>query len=172
MVSRTRRHFFQFLLSSRKTFILKGFAGWLFVGLVEEICDPLSTPLQYYTLGDLFGHSVSIWTIAQVTPCHGLPYSKWAPDIDGVILHKDDQQEGRERISFPYDGPSPRVELPYAYLMAWFTLYCLVLIQPGEEPLEGICDAHLCRFENSHWEGTYLAGIQRLVDRQDSYNLF
>ena len=31
-----------------------------------------------------------------------------------------------------HDRPSPRVELSYAYPMAWFTLYCPVLIQPRE----------------------------------------
>ena len=37
-------------------------------------------------------------------------------------------------LVFPQDRPSPRVELSYAYLITWFALHCLVLIQSGEEP--------------------------------------
>jgi len=62
--------------------------------------------------------------------------------------------------------------MPYAYLMVWLTLHCPVLIQPGEEPPEGEFYAHLPRFESSQWVGKYLAGVRRLVKRQDSYNLF
>ena len=41
-----------------------------------------------------------------------------------------------------------------------------------EEAPEGEHYVHLHRFENSQWEGKYLAGVQRLVERQDSYSLF
>jgi len=78
---------------------------------------------------------------------------------------------GRELI-FQRDGPSPQVKMSYEYLMAWFTLYCPVLIQPGEEVPESEYCAHLRRFENSQWVGKYLAGVRRLVESQDSYSLF
>ena len=78
---------------------------------------------------------------------------------------------GKELI-FPRDGPSPRVEMSYANLMAWFALHCPVLIQPEEEPPEGVCFAHLRCFENSQWEGKYVTGVQRLVEHQDSCSLF
>ena len=42
----------------------------------------------------------------------------------------------------------------------------------GEEPPEGVRHAHLHRFDNCHWEGTYLVGVWRLVGRQDLYSLF
>ena len=55
------------------------------------------------------------------------------------------------------NGPCPRVELPYMYLMAWFTLHCPAIIQPGEEPLEGICFTHLAlrvlSGSESIWQG-------------------
>jgi len=57
------------------------------------------------------------------------------------------KRAGKELV-FPRDGPS-RVELPYAYLMAWFALHCPVLIQLGEESPEGECYVHLRHFENS-----------------------
>ena len=56
--------------------------------------------------------------------------------------------------------------------MAWFALQCLVLIQAGEEALEGECHANLRRFENSQWVGQYLMGVQRMVSYKDSYSLF
>jgi len=62
--------------------------------------------------------------------------------------------------------------MPYAYLMAGIALHCPVLIQHGEEAPEGECYAHIHRFENSQWVGKYLAEVQRLVERQDSYSLF
>jgi len=43
----------------------------------------------------------------------------------------------------PHDGPNPRVEMPYTYLMAWFALHCPAIIQPEEEPSEGVHFAHL-----------------------------
>ena len=57
----------------------------------------------------------------------------------------------------PRDGPCPRVELPYTYLMAWFALHCPAILQLGEEPPEGVRFAHLRRFENSQCEQKYVA---------------
>ena len=59
----------------------------------------------------------------------------------------------------PRDGPCPRVKKPYTYLMMWFALYCTVIIQPKEE-LEGVCFAHLSRFEGSQWLRIYVAGCE------------
>jgi len=78
---------------------------------------------------------------------------------------------GRELV-FPHDENSPRVELPYGYLMAWFILFCPIFIWSGEKPPENIHYAYLSHFENSRWEGSYLMGVRRLVGRQDSYSLF
>ena len=58
-------------------------------------------------------------------------------------------KRAKKELVFPGDSPSPRVEIPYAYLMVWFTLHCPILIQLGEEPPEGECHAHLRCFENS-----------------------
>ena len=41
-------------------------------------------------------------------------------------------------IILPRDGPDPRINLPYTYLMAWFALHCPAIIQSSEEPPEGV----------------------------------
>ena len=56
--------------------------------------------------------------------------------------------------------------------MAWFALYCSVLIQTREKPPVGECYAHLCHFENSKWVGQYLVGVRRMVSYKESYSLF
>jgi len=72
----------------------------------------------------------------------------------------------------PRDGPNPRVEMPYIYLMTWFALHYPVIIQPGEEPPEGVRIAHLRRFEGSLWERIYVAGVRKLLCRHDAYNFY
>ena len=72
----------------------------------------------------------------------------------------------------PHDGPNPRIGLPYTYLMAWFALHCLAIIQPGEEPPEGVWVVHFRRFEGSSWEQIYVAAVRKLLCRHDIYNLF
>ena len=59
----------------------------------------------------------------------------------------------------PCDGPCPRMEMPYTYLMAWFALHCPAIIQAGEEMPEGVRFAHLHRFKKSQWEQCYIAGV-------------
>ena len=95
--------------------------------------------------------------------CHGLSHSERAQDIDGAILQEGDTTKAGKELIFPGEGPSPRVEMSYAYLMAWFVLHCPVLIQPREEAPEGIHFALLHCLKNSQWEGKYLAGVQRLA---------
>jgi len=53
----------------------------------------------------------------------------------------------------PRDGPCPRVEMPYTYLMACFTLHYPTIIQPGEESPEDLHFTHLCRFEKHNGRG-------------------
>jgi len=72
----------------------------------------------------------------------------------------------------PHDGPSPRVGLPYTYLMAWFALHCPVIIQPREEPPEGVRIAHICRFEGSSRKRIYVVAVRKLLSRHDVYSLF
>ena len=81
------------------------------------------------------------------------------------------KRAGKELV-FLHDWPSPRVELPYAYLMMWFALHCLVLIQPGKKPPEDERHAYLRCFENSQWVGQYLVEVRRMVSLQDLYILF
>jgi len=50
----------------------------------------------------------------------------------------------------PCDGPNPRIDFPYTYLMVWFTIHCPSIIQTSEEPLEGVRLALLHRFEDVH----------------------
>jgi len=71
-----------------------------------------------------------------------------------------------------HDGPKPRVEMSYTYLMAWFELHYPAIIQPGEEPPEGVRFTHLRRFEGSQWLRTYIIGVQKLVRRYDAYILY
>jgi len=80
-------------------------------------------------------------------------------------------KRGKGQI-LPHDGPNPRMEMPYIYLMAWFVLHCFAIIQPGEEPPEGVHFAHLCRFEGSQWLRTYIAGMRKLIRRYDAYSLY
>ena len=81
------------------------------------------------------------------------------------------KQVGKELIFFR-DRPPSRVELSYANLMAWFTVYCPVRIQPGEEPPEGKCYTHFHCLENFQWVGQYLVGVQRMVSFKEPYSLF
>jgi len=61
----------------------------------------------------------------------------------------------------PKDGLSPRIELPYTYLMTWFAAHCPVLMKPGEEMAEGTQHALLDRFEGSRWNMNYVAWIRK-----------
>ena len=72
----------------------------------------------------------------------------------------------------PRDGPNRKVVLPYTYLMAWFILHYPAIIQPGEEPLEGVRIVHLRRFEGSSRERIYVIAVRRLLCRHDVYSLF
>jgi len=56
--------------------------------------------------------------------------------------------------------------------MAWFALHCPAIIQPREEPPEGVRIAHLCQFEGSSWEWFYVAAVYQLMYRHDVYSLF
>jgi len=49
----------------------------------------------------------------------------------------------------PRDGPCPRVEMPYTYLMVRFALHYPAIIQPREELPEGVRFAHLRSFGKS-----------------------
>ena len=62
--------------------------------------------------------------------------------------------------------------MPYTYLMAWFTLHYPTIIQLGEEPPDGVRFAHLHLFEGSQWLRTYIAGVQKLIRRYDTYSLY
>jgi len=55
-------------------------------------------------------------------------------------------KRGKETV-LPHDGSNPRVGMPYTYLMAWFALHYPAIIQPKEEPPEGVRIAHLCWFD-------------------------
>ena len=72
----------------------------------------------------------------------------------------------------PPDGPCPRVEIPYTYLMVWFALHCPAIIHPGEEPPEGERFAHLRRFEKSQWLRSYIVGVRKLVHRYNPYSIY
>jgi len=72
----------------------------------------------------------------------------------------------------PRDGPWPRVEMPYTYLMVWFALYCPAIIQPGEEPPKGVRFAHLCHFKKSQWLQTYIARARKLIRHYNAYSPF
>ena len=72
----------------------------------------------------------------------------------------------------PHDGPCLRMKMPYTYLMAWFTLHCLAIIQPEGDPSESVRFAYLRRFEGSQWMRTYTTGVQKLVCCYDMCSLY
>jgi len=91
--------------------------------------------------------------------------------IDRGLLQTTDDEEGKGTI-LPRDKLNPKIRLPYTYLMAWFALHCPAIIQPGEEPPEGVRMTHLRRFEGSSWSRIYVAAVYKLLYRHDAYNLF
>lgn len=91
--------------------------------------------------------------------------------VDAFCREITSKKAGRE-IVVPLDGPCPRIELSYTYLMAWFTMYYPSLIKPGEEPPEGAQFSLLCHFENSHWSQNYMVRIRKMVHCHDNYSLF
>jgi len=60
------------------------------------------------------------------------------------------KKAGKELI-LPRNGPCPRVELSYTYLMAQFALHCPTIIKPGEELPEDTHFALLHCLQNFHW---------------------
>jgi hypothetical protein len=72
----------------------------------------------------------------------------------------------------PCDGRNPRIELPYAYLMAWFVMHCPALIKPDAAPENGGNAASIQRYERSQWNASYVAAARKLVRYKDSYTLF
>ena len=72
----------------------------------------------------------------------------------------------------PCDRPNPMIGLPYTYFMAWFALHYSAIIQPEEEPPEGVWVAHLRQFEGSSWEQIYVTVVRKLLYRHDVHNLF
>ena len=62
--------------------------------------------------------------------------------------------------------------MPYTYLMAWFALHCPAIIQPREEPPEGVRIVYLHRFEGSSWKRIYVVGVRKLLCCHDAYNLY
>jgi len=80
--------------------------------------------------------------------------------------------EGGAELQMPRDGPLPRVELPYTYLMAWFVMHCPALIKHiDESTLEG-GSAFLSRLANSRWSLHYIAGIRKIIAYYDNYSLY
>jgi len=76
-----------------------------------------------------------------------------------VFRKEGTTKKGKRELVLPHDGPSPRVELPCTYLMAWFAMHCPTLIKPGKEPPEDARIALLHRFKESKWVQNYVAGI-------------
>ena len=72
----------------------------------------------------------------------------------------------------PCDGSNPRIGFPNTYLMAWFALHCLSIIQAGEEPPEGVRMALLRQFAGCSWSRTYVTAVRKLLYRHDIYSLF
>ena len=91
--------------------------------------------------------------------------------IDGGLPQTTHHEEGKGTV-LPRDGLNPRIGLPYTYLMAWFALYCSAIIQPEEEPPEGVRTVHLHRFEGSSWSWIYVAAVHKLLCCHDVYSLF
>ena len=72
----------------------------------------------------------------------------------------------------PRDGPTPRVELPYSYLMAWYIMYCPYLVKHIGDLTEAGGSAFLSRLANSRWSLQYIAGIRKIIAYHDNYSLY
>ena len=74
---------------------------------------------------------------------------EWAPNASGRVLLGGYFEEGREWDHHHRDGPCPRGDLSYTYLMACLAMHCPSIIKLGEEPPEDSQFDLLRRLENS-----------------------
>ena len=65
--------------------------------------------------------------------------------------------------------PSPRVELPYTYMMAWYVMHCLSLIT-SVSASEGF-DPFVQRLENSSWSQYYMYYVRKTILSSSNYQL-
>ena len=76
---------------SRRALLTGYLLAWLKRCVISSLPNDDITPLVIFLVVQLVcGRLLGL----------GLLYSKWAPDIDGAILYKDNQQEGGERDGF------------------------------------------------------------------------
>jgi hypothetical protein len=67
---------------------------------------------------------------------------------------------------------SPRVELPYTYLVAWFVLHCPTLMtSPHPVSDEGFIP-FVQRLENSSWNAGYMGAIRKIVQSSMNYQIY
>ena len=81
-------------------------------------------------------------------------------------------KKARKEFILPRDGPYPRVELPYTYLIVWLVMHYPSLIKPREEPPEDAQIIFLRRFEDSKWSMNYATRIRETIRQHDNYSLF
>ena len=130
---------------------MTGPTSGLLVHLAKEVHGPVSFTRQIFSNDALPCCEVGLWIRPQTSPSDGLLHSAWALKANrGFLQGRTTKKVGKELI-FPRDGPCPRVELPYTYLMAWFALYFPAIIKLGEEPAEDAHFAYLYHLENSQW---------------------
>ena len=77
-----------------------------------------------------------------------------------------------KKIVPPCEGRNPRIELPYAYLMAWFAMHCPALIKPSIAPENEDNAASIQNYERSQWNATYVVAARKLVRYKDNYTFF
>lgn len=79
--------------------------------------------------------------------------------------------EEKDDSSVRYKTPTPRVELPYAYLMTWFILHYPSLMTPVHPSVDRT-SPRVQHYELSRWQGHYMAIIHKHFQHHDNYHLY
>lgn len=66
---------------------------------------------------------------------------------------------------------SPRVKMPYAYLMAWFVTHCKGLMF-GRADADKEDIPSLCQFEGRQWKHQHIVEAWKAIDRYNAYKFF
>jgi len=103
------------------------------IGLVEEVCSPVSFQRHHFTDGTASDHSLGARSLSQATFGYGMLHTARYSCTKEAFCRPPATKRGKGTV-LPRNGPNPRVGTPYTYLMVWFALHYPAIIQPREEP--------------------------------------
>lgn len=66
--------------------------------------------------------------------------------------------------------PTPRVELPYTYLMAWFMMYCPSLMTLPTKNSSGA--SFIQKYEGCDWKNNYMHIIRKTVLYHQNFHIY